>query len=312
MDRPFNQHVARTFEASSGLPTAWSDLTEVALLDAVRSAARSGVELRATRGRRTSAFAIEGRRLVAKCFVGDEPREWWYERLRGRPRDPAEREARALERAGSLGLRVPRPLVALAEGRPPRLVPPAPGRGAGAVLVTEWVEHDDHLGRRLAREPDERARRGWIAAAAQLVAALHRAGGYHRDLYASHLAIDPDGRLVLFDLGRCRFERAPRERWIAKDLGGLLGSFGDAVTPREALRFLSLWRRATVRRRSEARRVAERARAKARRLFAHVPIDPGTDRVGWPIAHSDDGGAGANATSAPDEDRAVRAVGGGR
>lgn len=282
MQLPFEQRVTTTYRAASSLPASWSGRTEVALWDAVRSAAERGAVLRATRGRRTSAIELDGRRLVVKVFVGDEPREWWYERLRGRRCDPAEREARALTRARDLGLAVPQPILALRAGRVPRVRPPAPGRGTCSLLVMQWVEHTDHLGRRLARERDPAARRAWIAAAAELVGRLHRSGGYHRDLYAGHLAIEPGGGLVLLDLGRCRFERAPRVRWLAKDLGGLLGSCGGAVRPFEALRFLALWRRATGRDRNWVRRLAVRAQVKARRLFAHVPVDPGTDRVGWP------------------------------
>jgi len=283
---------ASAFGARDDWPASWRALSSAALLDAVRTAHATGHGLRATRGRDTRAALVDGHRLAVKRFVGDEPREWWYERLRGAPRDPAEREARALARAGTLGLRVPRPLLALREDPAPRLAPPRPGRGASAWLVTAWLDHDDHLGRRAARERDPARRRALLGATAELVARLHAAGGYHRDLYLLHLVLcasDPGGvELALLDLGRCRFEPDPRERWFVKDLAALDGSAGDAVTARERLRFLALWRRATGRGPADARRVATAARLKARALFAHAPIDPGTDRVGWPREDADD------------------------
>jgi tRNA A-37 threonylcarbamoyl transferase component Bud32 len=155
-------------------------------------------------------------------------------------------------------------------------------------LVLEWIEHDSHLGRLLASPVLQGSgasgqRRELVDRTCRSVAHLHTHGLYHRDLYASHFVRrSGSDELVLLDHGRTRWERRPRERWLIKDLAALHGSTAGFVTAHERLRFLVGWRRATGRTTADARRLAPAIARKAERLFAHRPVDPGTDRVGWP------------------------------
>jgi hypothetical protein len=248
------------------------------------AAVRVGASLRETRGRRTVAVAAPPCRLVVKRFVGDEPRDWWFERLRGTPRSPAEREAALLLAARSAGLAVPRPLAWCAEA-PAGLVPPRPGRGATSFLALEWVDHATHLGRALAAaSAPERAE--LVRLALDAVARFHAAGFVHRDLYAPHFVIEREsGALVLLDLGRARRcdPRSPgARRWLVKDLAALHATLPAAVGAFERRRALFAWCERVLGSRSAARRLARAVEDKARALFAHTPIDPGTDRVDWP------------------------------
>ncbi|QDU85871.1 Lipopolysaccharide core heptose(I) kinase RfaP [Planctomycetes bacterium Pla163] len=289
--------------AVEGVPVSWRGLDAPQLWSAIERAADAGHELRATRGRRTHAFEVDGQRLVAKRFRGDEPRDWWFERLRGVPTDAARREWRALERVLATGLAAPRPLVVLFEA-PSGVRPPRPGSGARALLVLEWIDHDSHLGRLLAETassgPDAaRRRRELVERTCRSVAHLHAHGLYHRDLYASHLVRrSGSDELVLLDHGRTRWERRPRERWLIKDLAALHGSTAGLASDRERLRFLSRWRRATGRTTADARRMVPAILRKAERLFAHRPVDPGTDRVGWPSGSAERGVEGGHPVDA--------------
>lgn len=291
------------YHAAEGVPEPWRGLAAPDLWVAIEQTAAVGHELRATRGRRTLAIEFAGRRLVVKQFTGDEPRDWWYERLRGVPTDAARREWVALERVRATGLAAPRPLVVLFEASS-AVRPPRPGRGARALLVLEWVEHDAHLARLLAAPStpetgDDAMRRDLVERTCRSVAHLHAQGLYHRDLYASHFVRRTGcDELVLLDHGRTRRERRPRERWLVKDLAALQGSTAGLVSDRERLRFLVGWRRATGRSSAAARRLVPAILRKAERLFAHTPVDPGTDRVGWPAEATELGTRGPGTSEA--------------
>jgi tRNA A-37 threonylcarbamoyl transferase component Bud32 len=266
------------------VPASWQGGALEGLFERLAATVRDGAVLRETRGRRTVAAAVDGRRLVVKRFVGDEPRDWWHERLRGEPRSPARREAAALAAARAAGLAVPRPLVWCGES-PARLAPPRPGSGATSFLVLEWVDHATHLARALAAA-SAAERTHLVRAAVDLVARFHAAGFVHRDLYAPHFVIErASGALVLLDLGRARRcdpnARASRRRFV-KDLAALHATLPAAVGAHERRRALLVWCERVLGSRAAARELAPAIEHKARALFAHTPIDPGTDRVDWP------------------------------
>jgi tRNA A-37 threonylcarbamoyl transferase component Bud32 len=199
--------------------------------------------------------------LVVKRFSGDELSERWYERLRGRtPRSPAEREAASLASLRAAGMPAPRPLAWFA------------GRGASAVVM-EHLEHRETLRELLEREGAPRAR-ARLAHLARLVARLHAAGFYHRDLYLEHVVVrgaEPED-LALLDAGRARRERAPRERWRVKDLAALELSTPARVGAVERLRFLARYLDARgVLDRGRRRAFARAVRRKAARLARHAP-----------------------------------------
>jgi hypothetical protein len=268
--------------ARDGLPPCWRALSGPELAAAVSSAASRGSVLRATRGRRTLAVEVDGVRLVVKLSTGDEPRDWWRERWSGAPRSPARREAEALRAALAAGLPVPRPLLVL-DGAGPRLWPPRPGRGQCCALVLSWVEHAQHAGQALAAAGGA-TRRRLVDEALALVARLHGAGSVHRDLYVPHFVLErSSGRLVLLDFGRVRSAGARPRRWFVKDLAALHATAPRVVGERTRLRFLLRWCDAVLGSRAAARPLARAVGHKARALMAHRPIDPGTDRAGWPV-----------------------------
>jgi hypothetical protein len=235
--------------------------------------------LRAVPGRRTVEFRLAGRRCVHKAYRGDEPRDWWYERLRGRtPSSPAAREHRTLCELAALGLPVPRALGRQDQDAPPRFWPPRPGRGAQSEVWFEFVEHRGSADRELAGAPGAERRR-LLAALGELVVRFHRAGYYHRDLYLGHLLVGPAGELFLIDLGRARRERRPRLRWWVKDLAALDASAPAQVSRRERLRFFAAWCRGLCDPRLAARRARRRClrriASKAERLIAHRPRHDG-------------------------------------
>ncbi|MCE9594672.1 MAG: lipopolysaccharide kinase InaA family protein [Planctomycetes bacterium] len=191
--------------------------------------------LRRVPGRETFFVPDDGA-FVVKRSVGIDAREWWHERLhRGRVRAPATIEAENLAELAAAGFPVPRAIAAHVDAR-------AFGVGVRSVLVMERVAHDADLGSALAEASSER-RRAWLVELAELVARLHRAGFYHRDLYFQHVVLPRERRasssFVLLDCGRVRRERAPRERWFVKDLAALAHSRPSAVGDREWREFVA-------------------------------------------------------------------------
>lgn len=219
----------------------------------------------------------EGRPAVLKRYRGGEARDWWHERLRGRPRSPGRREFECLVGLAELGLPVPRALGWFEEagadtwrGR---------RRAARSCVLMERVPHDETLRQRIARGGPAAARR-WREPLARLVAGLHGAGWYHRDLYLEHVVLRAGAageELVLLDVARARGQERPRRRWFVKDLAALELSAPAAVDPGTRLRFLASYlRRRGLRGPGELRRWAAAVGAKAARLRAHAPrhVDP--------------------------------------
>jgi tRNA A-37 threonylcarbamoyl transferase component Bud32 len=205
--------------------------------------------LRRLQGRETFLHrAADGRALVVKrSGPGVRPAGW--------------REHDALERLARDGLPVPAALGWAASD-------------AGSVVVLERVPHKESARDALARLPAT-GRRALLARVARLAAELHRKGWHHRDLYLQHVLLrDPDGALVLIDVGRARRAPPPRARWFVKDLAALLHSLPAAVLPRERLRFVLDYLDGRDLRASAARRRWVRAAfGKQRRMAAHVPRD---------------------------------------
>jgi heptose I phosphotransferase len=128
-----------------------------------------------------------------------------------------------------------------------------------------------------SREPAAFAawKRGLIAEMARIVATLHGARVFHKDLYLCHFffymeqPLDQAPRLALIDLHRTQEHRWWPDRWRWKDLGQLLFSTRGVpgINDRDVLRFWALYRR-----RLELRRPGWQARMirlKAERYFSH-------------------------------------------
>jgi tRNA A-37 threonylcarbamoyl transferase component Bud32 len=143
--------------------------------------------------------------------------------------------------------------------------------GSLSVVLMERVEHSQTL-RQLLEQGQEVVDRKLLEDLAQLVARLHRAGWYHRDLYLEHVILRPDGSLCLLDLGRARQQASPRSRWLAKDLGALLHSLPDRIPAATRLRFLARYLDLCGIRGAQARRAWARAVEQRRaRIASHAP-----------------------------------------
>jgi hypothetical protein len=144
-----------------------------------------------------------------------------------------------------------------------------------------------------AQETDLARRRNLLEGLALFVGGFHRAGFVHRDLYLSHIFIqpltDPFGSVRgrsglgganggaggphdefrLIDLQRVFRPRWRRRRWVVKDLAALHYSTpADRVSLAERLRFLCRYVRACGQL-GTARQLAEAVGAKASRIAAH-------------------------------------------
>jgi hypothetical protein len=270
---------SRVAVAATAGPAWGIDEAFVGRLLAAAPDALDGDVLRRMPGRVTLRLAAPGGRpLVVKRTEGPAERDGlarWLRRFRlGAGSEtsacPARREFEALATLGALGLQVPAPL---AWGRRVELE-----RSVG-IVVMALVPHAESLRQRLARVPADAAR--FAPELAALVARLHGAGWYHRDLYLEHVVVEASTeRLVLLDLARARGERAPRRRWFVKDLGALASTPG--VDEAARCRFFELY--------CDLRGIPPSARgawvrailARARRIARHVPrhADPETREGG--------------------------------
>ncbi|MBW2282809.1 MAG: hypothetical protein JRG82_18920 [Deltaproteobacteria bacterium] len=229
--------------------------------------------LRRVPGRETFAWPGEARWIV-KRFVGGEPRDFWYERLRGGSRSSARREAENLLRLTADGFAVPRALAWFDEAaarRHPRLA----GSQGRSALVMEYVPHAETLRGRFAVSSAAEAR-AWLDRLVAYVTRLHAAGWYHRDLYLQHFVLreragSAAAELVLLDVGRARREVQPRARWFVKDLAALQHSAPAVVSRADRLRFLRAWLRGMGEDAGELRSWAAAVVAKAQRIAAHEP-----------------------------------------
>lgn len=102
---------------------------------------------------------------------------------------------------------------------------------------------------------------------------MHAAGVNHRDFYLCHFLMGQADRerpeLFLIDLHRAQIRSSVPERWLVKDLGGLLFSaFDKPLTRRDLLRFVRVYRPGGLRHALTAdRRFWLKVIARARRLY---------------------------------------------
>jgi hypothetical protein len=222
--------------------------------------------LRRIPGRVSFVLDLGGREVVVKRFRGDQARERWFERFSpGAVRSPGRREGENLRELTAAGFPVPRPRAWFEDG-------------ARSAVVMELVAHRATLRAALA-DMSAGERRAYGDEVARLVARLHDAGWYHRDLYLEHLVLAPreGSRLALLDVGRARRQAQVRRRWFVKDAAALLHSTPEVVGARERLRVLARYLDGRgVLARGARRDFARDVDRKAQRLAAHAPrfVDP--------------------------------------
>lgn len=201
--------------------------------------------------------------VVVKRFGASDAREARAELLRGKlPRSPAQREAENLAGLLSAGLPVPQPYLFCESG-------------ASSLVVLEYLPHSATLRSLIEAGAPEAEPLSWDLAV--LVAHMHDAGWYHRDLYLEHVVVMEDGELALLDAGRARHAKSPRSRWFVKDLAALSSSAPLAMKA-ERLRFAAHYFAAledsaisTPRNKRAKRRFLARVERRAAGMRAHVP-----------------------------------------
>lgn len=207
---------------------------------------------RAVKNRRTLEFGLNGRTYFIKIHRAAGWGEVFKNLLYGRaPIVSAEPEWRAIEQLRAVGVTTP-----VVSGKGLRGRSPA---HLESFVITDALEGMISL-EDLARHwggVQGRSRvllkRALLPRLAAIARRLHGAGMNHRDFYLCHFlmrdrdwkAWRPDDplELVLIDLHRVQIRAQVPERWLVKDLGGLLFSALDAgLTRRDLLRFIAAYR----------------------------------------------------------------------
>jgi heptose I phosphotransferase len=207
---------------------------------------------RAVKNRRTVEFHLGGRHYFIKAHCGVGWREvlknWLYGRA---PIVSAEPEWRAIEALNAAGVATPSCAGKGLRGSAPAnlesfiVMHALEGMVSLEDLTKDW--------RGVRGRTRVLLKRALIQQLAHIARAMHGAGLNHRDFYLCHfLTRDRDWsqwtpadpvELTLIDLHRVQRRASVPERWLVKDLGGLLFSALDAgITRRDLLRFVAAYR----------------------------------------------------------------------
>ena len=220
-----------------------------------------GEVFREVAGRRTIKTNMGGRFYFAKIHSGIGWSEIAKNLFHGRlPVLGARNEYLALKKLAAVGVPAMTGVLFCESG-----LNPATRRSA---IITRAL--DDTISLEDYRPATVGEKRLLINEIAQMARKMHDAGVNHRDFYLCHFLMDTgmsdDPKLHLIDLHRAQLRSRVPERWLAKDLGGLLFSaFDKGLTRRDLLRFIRVYRpeglRASLRREGWFwRRVVRRAR----------------------------------------------------
>lgn len=222
-------------------------------------------------GRSTGRYRLDVGGQTLSLYVKKHYRLPWWRRLFGAASSfPGPLEQVYLEKAASLGIRVPEAVFAGAD----------PSHPCGSILATRELEGymplHIYIPGPLARMPafERRIRkRALIAQMVDMARRLHGQKLYHRDFYVCHMFLRDDPHrpegfdLVLIDLGRLLHSRLPR--WRVKDLGALLFStYIPGVTRTDRMRFFKQYL-GIDRLTPDAKRLARRVIWKADRYHRH-------------------------------------------
>jgi heptose I phosphotransferase len=225
-----------------------------------------GETFRQLASRRTIKTRIAGEFYFAKIHFSVGWAEIFKNLLQGRlPVLGAANEWIALNRLADAGVPTMKPVLFYRERKP---FNPAAER---SVIVTEALENKISLEDFSTADP--LVKRRLLRRIAVMAREMHRAGINHRDFYLCHFLMDTGSEdnpvLHLIDLHRAQTRSRVPQRWLVKDLGGLLFSaFGKALTRRDLLRFMAVYRDRPLREILESETVFWRqVRARAVRLY---------------------------------------------
>ena len=249
-----------------------------------------GQVYREVKHRKTVGFQLGGKRYFIKIHYGCGWREILKELLQGRtPVLSAQREWEAISRLQALGIRTAN---VVGKGRrgwnPARIDSFVVMEALEGMVTLEDLTAD---GGGLQGPRQVLLKRNLITQLADITRTLHANGFNHRDYYLCHFMIldrcwgkwqgtDPL-ELYLIDLHRIQSRRKVPQRWLVKDLGGLLFSALDCgLTSRDILRFVRRYRRQPWRQCLEQgpmfwKKVLRRARRLYRSAHEKEPRFPG-------------------------------------
>jgi heptose I phosphotransferase len=238
----------------------------------------SGVEHRHVKHRRTIECEIGGKRYFIKAHRGCGWREIFKDIFQLRaPVISAENEWRAIEQLQRLGVNTLK-----IAGKGLRGKSPAQRE---SFLVTEAMdgminlEHFPKSFHGIAGQKQILLKRAFLNEIARIARILHENGMNHRDFYLCHFLVKnrdwsqwqpgDELKLVLIDLHRVQFRSRVPERWLIKDLGGLLFSALDAeLTRNDLFRFANIYRQRRLRKIiSNERNFWKKVFANARKLY---------------------------------------------
>ncbi|MFO0878625.1 MAG: lipopolysaccharide kinase InaA family protein [Gemmataceae bacterium] len=159
-----------------------------------------------------------------------------------------------------------------------------------AFLLVQEVRGAVPLSTYLGTMEDPRLRRQALACLGEKLARQHDAGFFHRDLYAKHVLIDPEGQGVIF----LDWQRAWRGAWTpydcrVRDMAALHATLSDRIaSPRDRLSFLhaylrhTTWRKRSMNRRSLILQIQQQAQVmRQRRHIREKRQPPLNDRQMW-------------------------------
>lgn len=210
----------------------------------------TGVEHRHVKHRRTVEFEIGGRRYFIKIHRACGWREIFKDLFQLRPPIVSARNEReAIERLQKLGVSTLKIAGKGLRGKNPArresfLVTEAMG---GMINLEKFPQSFNVSGRQKIL-----LKRALLKKIAFIARVMHENGINHRDFYLCHFLVkDRDWKnwkpadeldLVLIDLHRAQIRAHVPERWLVKDLGGLLFSAMDCgLTQRDLLRFVKIY-----------------------------------------------------------------------
>jgi heptose I phosphotransferase len=238
---------------------------------------------RAVKNRRTVEIELGGRRYFVKTHRGAGWREVFKNLLYGRaPIVSAEPEWLAIPALNRAGVMTPAVAGKGLRGRAPaRLESFVVMEALDGMVSLEDLARD---WRGLEGGRRTQLKRALLDRIAAIARRMHGAGMNHRDFYLCHFLVrDRDWskwkageelQLVLIDLHRVQTRERVPERWLVKDLGGLLFSAFDAgLTRRDLLRFIAAYRqrpwREVLAREGKLWRQAAKNAARLYRPFHH-------------------------------------------
>jgi heptose I phosphotransferase len=241
--------------------------------------ALEGTVYRSKEGRRTLRFEHEGKGYFLKLHEGIGWREIFKNLFQLRlPVLGATNEYRACVRLQQLGVDTMTPVAYGVRGSNPA--------SQLSFLVTEALENtvslEDYCKAWQTDKPSVREKRAIIRKLADISKTLHDNGINHRDYYLCHFLRSNNGMpyqygdsLFLIDLHRVQIRPAVPERWLVKDLAGLLYSALDLpVTRNDVLYFLAHYRRDWMRNgKDEKMKIARRAFSLYQKDFGRNPPD---------------------------------------